>query len=103
MKTWYLQFLSSLCRFMASGQENRQLSVERIELFDGRLVTVLRVPASNGRLFCRVINLRWLEEQFVPNRASTVADAWFLTIYPPHPWDDLNVINDVCWFNGESA
>jgi hypothetical protein len=100
---WNIQFLSSLCAFLGDHQERGVLDVERIEMAGDILVTVLQVPTRRGGRFGRVVDLAQLRSQFVPDRPSGVADAWFLTIYPPHDWVEQDVIDGICWHAGISA
>lgn len=100
---WNLQFLSSLCTFLGGRQKCGALIVERIEMVGDSLTTVLRVPTRRGQRFGRVVDLTELRSQFQPDNASSVADAWFLTIYPPHDWKEQNVIDGICWHAGKNA
>lgn len=100
---WNLQFLSSLCTFLGEHQERGVLIAEQIEMVGNNLTTVLRVPTRRGQRFGRVVDLTWLRPQFQPDNASSVADAWFLTIYPPHDWEEQNVIDGICWHAGKNS
>jgi hypothetical protein len=98
---WNMRFLAALADFLAEHQERGALTVNRVEVLGGRLVTVLQVPAESGHRFGRVVNLEELRSQFSPDTPSAVADAWMLTIYPPSTWKQENVSDEICWFNGK--
>jgi hypothetical protein len=40
---------------------------------------------------------------FVPDTASSVADGWFYTIFPPDGWEEGNVIDGVSWSGGRNT
>lgn len=98
--SWNTSLLSALRLFL---DEREDFLADRVEIVENNLVTVLEVPPGSGRRFGRVVDLTWLRSQFVPDNASGVADAWFLTIYPPDDWDKQNVVDGICWHAGKPA
>lgn len=97
---WNKSFLTSLRRHLDAHQRNGLFTVERAEIINDQLITVLHMTRSDRR-YGRVIHLPSLRSEFVPDRASGVADAWFQTLYPPGEWNEAHVVDGICWHKGQ--
>lgn len=97
---WATDFLRGLRRDLRVAAKDGTWSVDRVEVVDGSLVTVLTETAG-GRRYGRIIGLDTLRAQFSPDLPDIVSAGWFFTFFPPGGWDDAHVHDGTCWFAGQ--